>query len=148
MCIYTVWKNKSTSCLVLSYHIVLQLDPGDDSCSGSPAELTGPSGEFSISQSQYANNLQCGWKIRVVSGKVIKGSEPPVFICSLYCADLTKQNRTMLKLIAALSFNSPRGHSNSQISSSGSSQEGPCPTGTEVEMSAHGSRYDFRLSRR
>jgi len=104
---------------------VLQLDPGDDSCSGYPAELTGPSGEFGISQSQYKNDAQCSWKITVESGKVIKGSEPPVFIFSLYCADVTKENRTMLIIIAALSFNSPRGHSNSQISSSDSSLESP-----------------------
>ena len=74
--------------LVLSYLIVLQSDPGDESdkspaCSGSPAELTGPSGEFGISKSQYKNKLQCGWKITVEAGKVIKGSVPLVFICSL-----------------------------------------------------------------
>ena len=84
----------------------------------------------------------------MTSGKVIKGSLPPVFIFSFYCADLTKQNRTMLIIIAALSFSSPRGHSNSQISSSDSCQEGPYPTGAELEMSAYGSRYEFRLSRR
>ena len=80
ICNCTAWKNKSTSCL-----IVLQSDPGNESdtfsaCSGSPAELTGPSGEFGISKSQYKDNLQCGWKITVEAGKVIKGSVPPVFI--------------------------------------------------------------------
>ena len=113
----TVWKIYQLP----SYLIVLQSDPDDENdnspaCSGSPTELTGPSGEFGISQSEYNNALQCGWKIRVESGKVIKGSVPPV------CADLTKQNRTMLIIIAAISFNSPRVHSNSQISSSDSSQ--------------------------
>ena len=55
---------------------------GKDSsaCSGSPAELTGPSGEFGISKSQYKNNMECGWKITVEAGKVIKGSVPPVII--------------------------------------------------------------------
>ena len=105
-----------------SYLIVLQSDPDDESdespaCHGSPTELTGSSGEFGISESQYNDDLQCGWKIRVESGKVIKGSVSHVFIFSFYCADLTKQNRTMLNIIAALSFNSPRGDSNSQISS-------------------------------
>ena len=57
------------------------------------------------------------------SGKVIKGSVPPVIIFSFYCAILTKQIRTMLIIIAALSFNSPRGHSYSQISSSDSSHK-------------------------
>ena len=114
----TVWKMYPLP----SYLIVLQSDPDDESdespaCHGSPTELTGSSGEFGISESEYNNNLQCGWKIRVNSGKVIKGSVPPSFICSLYCADLTKQNRTMLNIVAALSFNSPHGHSNSQISS-------------------------------
>ena len=54
----------------------------------------------------------------------------------------------MLNIIAALSFSSPSGHSNPQISRSGSSQEGPFTTVAEVEMSAQGSRYGFRLSRR
>ena len=135
-----------------SYLIVLQSDPGHGSagspaCSGSPTELTGPSGELGISSSQYKNNLQCGWKIRVESSQVIKGSLPPVFIFRFYCADLTKQIRTKLIIIAALSFNSPRGHSYSQISSWDSSQEGPYPTGVEVEMSTQGSRYGFRISR-
>ena len=57
---------------------IIGLD-SDDGCSGTPAELTGPSGDFGISKSQYKNNAQCGWKIRVEPGKVIKGSEPPVF---------------------------------------------------------------------
>ena len=73
------------SCLVTSYLIVLQLDQGtvgkySPACSGSPAVLTGPIGEFGISQSQYKNNMQCGWKITMKAGKVIKGSVPPVFI--------------------------------------------------------------------
>ena len=85
ICICAAWKNKYISCIVLSYLIVLQSDPGDESdaspaCSGSPAELTGQSGEFGISKSQYKDNLQCGWKITVEAGKVIKGSVPPVFI--------------------------------------------------------------------
>ena len=72
-------------------NFILQLDPGavgkdSPACSGSPAALTGPSGEFGISQSQYKDNLQCGWKITVEAGEVIKGSVPPVFIFSLYCA--------------------------------------------------------------
>ena len=98
-------------------------------CSGSPTEKTGPSGGFGISRSEYKNRAQCGWKIRVKSGKVTKGSEPPVFVFIFYCADLTKQNRTMLIIIAPLSFTSPRGHSKSQISSSDSCQESPYTTG-------------------
>jgi len=75
---------KMNPLLVLSYLIVLQSDPGHKSdtspaCSGSPAEMTGPSGEYGITKSQYKNNAQCGWKIRVESGQVIKGIESPVF---------------------------------------------------------------------
>ena len=108
--------------------MVLQSDPGHDNdgspaCSGSPTELIGSSGEFGISKSQYKNRAQCGWKIRVESGKVIKGSVPPVFIFSFYCANLTKQIRTILIIIAVLSFNSPRDHWNSQISSSDNSHK-------------------------
>ena len=91
ICVCTVWKIYPLP----SYVIVLQSDPGHESagspaCSGSPTELTGPSGEFGISKSQYKNRAHCGWKIRVESGKVIKGSVPPVFIFSFYYANLTK----------------------------------------------------------
>ena len=66
-------------------NFILQLDPGamgknSSACRGSLAELTGPRGEFGIAKSQYKNDLQCGWKITVEAGKVIKGSVPPVFI--------------------------------------------------------------------
>ena len=76
------------------------------------------------------------------AGKVIKGSVPPVFILYfLLCRPkyvLMKHNRIMLITI----------DSNSQKSSSDNSQEVPYPTGAEVEMSARGSQYDIRFSRR
>ena len=79
ICFCSVWKIYPLP----SYLIVLQSGPGNDdhpACGVFPSELTGPSGEFGISQSQYKNDAQCRWKIRVESGKVITGSVSPAFI--------------------------------------------------------------------
>ena len=39
-------------------------------CRGSPAELTEPEGTFGIIETEYENNMRCGWKIMVDSSKV------------------------------------------------------------------------------
>ena len=39
-------------------------------CRGSAAALTGPEGMFGINQTQYENNMICGWKIQVELSKV------------------------------------------------------------------------------
>ena len=39
-------------------------------CGGSPATMTGPQGTFGITETQYENRLECGWKIQVETTKV------------------------------------------------------------------------------
>ncbi|KAI0218618.1 CUB and peptidase domain-containing protein 1 [Lamellibrachia satsuma] len=41
-------------------------------CRGSAATLTGPEGTFGINQTQYENNMRCGWKIQVELSKRVK----------------------------------------------------------------------------
>ncbi|KAI0222014.1 Cubilin, partial [Lamellibrachia satsuma] len=45
------------------------LDPDVPPCHGTPAELSGASGEFWISRSQYRANMHCQWLITVEDGK-------------------------------------------------------------------------------
>ncbi|KAI0223467.1 Ovochymase-1 [Lamellibrachia satsuma] len=45
------------------------LDPDVPPCHGTPAELSGTSGEFWISRSQYKANMHCQWLITVGYGK-------------------------------------------------------------------------------
>jgi len=57
-------------------------------------------------------------------------------------------NSSMFLIIAALSFKSPRDHSNSQIASSNSNaQEGRYPTGTVRQESTLRGQYGSRSSR-
>ena len=51
-------------------------------CHGTPAEMSGTSGEFWISRSQYRKNMHCQWVVTVEDGKVS-------FVCLVVSISIT-----------------------------------------------------------